>query len=145
MTGAVYQFNVSTPPPRSGEETDDGNGGGPHMPNMSDLDRRLTTLEGEQRNHFRWTIGALLIAFGILVTLSIGIANFISGRVDRLDDRLGKVETGVADLPNKINQNLMQLNQTLLQAVLAGATQRHQESLPPPSPPTSSTPSPSQQ
>ena len=111
------------------------------MPEMSDLERRLNTLEGEQRTHFRWTIGTMIVAFGILVTLittlSLGVANFLSARIERtddritrLDDRVVRIEAAVSDLPNKINQNLMQLNQTLLQAVMAGATQRRPE-LPP--------------
>ncbi len=121
-----------------------GSGEGPHMPEMSDLERRLDTLESEHRTHFRWTIGTLIIvAFGLvtlITTLSLGIANFLSGRIERtedritrLDDRVGRIETAVSDLPTKINQNLMQLNQTLLQAVIAGATQRRPE---PPSPPS---------
>jgi hypothetical protein len=121
---------------RKRSTTNDGtSSGGGDIPTMSDLERRLTTLEGEQRNHFRWTIGTIIIVFGILASLSLGIANFLVGRVDRVDDRTAKLETAVSDLPNKINQNLLQLNQTLLQAVLAGATQRPTPPAPPAPPP----------
>jgi hypothetical protein len=119
------------------EAANQGGGDGPIMPEISDLDRRLSVLENEQRNHFRWTVATIIIVFGILATLTTTLFSWLTNRIDRVDDRLGKIEASVSDLPNKINQNLMQLNQTLLQAIIAGATQRPS---PPPSPPPNPSP-----
>jgi septal ring factor EnvC (AmiA/AmiB activator) len=126
-------------------------GGGPSDMNGDHLTRiegRLGTIEAEQRAHLRWM---LLIAIGLASLFATGFG-FMIARIDRtedkisrvedrisgvedrisrvedrisgVEDRISRVETSVAELPGKISQNLMQLNQTLLQAITATNNQR---------------------
>lgn len=97
-----------------------GGPSGPHTPNMSDdrlkaIDGRLIAIESEQRTHFRWTVTIALALAGLIATTTA----FLMTRVDRVEDRLSRLETSVNELPAKIGSNLSQINQTLFQAIQA--------------------------
>jgi hypothetical protein len=57
---------------------------------------------------------ALALA-AIIVTSSA----FLMSRVDRVEDRLSRLESNVNDLPGKLTSSLNQINQTLFQAIAA--------------------------
>jgi hypothetical protein len=44
---------------------------------------------------------------------------FLMTRVDRVEDRLYRLETSVNELPGKLSGSLAQINQTLFQAITA--------------------------
>jgi hypothetical protein len=101
---------------------------------LTRIEGRLGTIEAEQRAHLRWM---MLIAIGLASLFATGFG-FMMARIDRtedkisrvedkvsrVEDRISRVETSVAELPGKISQNLMQLNQTLFQAITATNNQR---------------------
>jgi methyl-accepting chemotaxis protein len=84
------------------------------------IETRLTNIEGEQRSHLRWTIGTILALSLGLAGLIFTTATFLTSRVDRVEERLTRLESNINDLPGKISTSLNQMNQTLLQAVTAG-------------------------
>jgi hypothetical protein len=114
-------YNVADPtPPASGE------GGHPMTDRLERIERRLDTIEGEQRTHFRWMI-TMFVGLGGLFVASTSL---LMARIDRSEDRISKMETAISALPAQVNQNLMQLTQTLAQTILAA-----QRLAPPPQPP----------
>jgi hypothetical protein len=95
-------------------------GNGPSMPGddedrLKAIEVRLTGIEGEQRTNLRWVV---TIALGLAAIIATSTA-FLMSRVDRVEDRLSRLETSVNELPSKISGNLTQLNQTLFQAITA--------------------------
>jgi hypothetical protein len=86
---------------------------------LSGVEGRLAGIETEQRTHFRWSIGTLIAATLGLASLIFATANFLTGRVDRIEDRMTRLEGNLNDLPGKLTSSLNQVNQTLLQAVTA--------------------------
>lgn len=79
------------------------------------IDSRLGAIEAEQRIHLRWTLTVALALAGLIATSSA----FLMTRVDRVEDRLSRLEASVNELPGKISGNLAQINQTLFQAITA--------------------------
>lgn len=101
------------------------------------IERRLDMIEGEQRTHLRWLFGSFVGLVGLVVTSTGFLLNRIDRIEVRLEDkvngveaRLGRLEVSVNALPAQVNQNLMQLTQTLAQSILAA-----QRPAPPPLPP----------
>src|SRR4051812_47905939 len=92
-------------------------------PRIDALEKRFTTLEGEHRTHFRWTIGTLLAAAGLLLTTTLTTAFFLFGRIDRADDKLARLHERVTELPGKLSQNLLDVNRTLSEAITAARQQ----------------------
>src|SRR6202453_3177080 len=78
-------------------------------------DRLLGAIETEQRTHLRWTLTIALALAGLIATSGA----FLMTRVDRVEDRLSKLETSVNELPGKLSGSLAQINQTLFQAITA--------------------------
>jgi hypothetical protein len=117
----------TTPDPEFGGGR--GSGGPPDMngDRLAGIEGRLTTIESEQRAHLRW---AMLLAIGLASLFIVGFGIMMvridrtEDKISRLDDRLSRVETSVSELPGKIDQNLMQLTQTMLQAITATNNQR---------------------
>jgi hypothetical protein len=108
----------------SGLKSGGGGGtfGGMDDGRLSVVESRLFGIESEQRSHFRWSIG-------LTVTVALGLAGviftstaFLMARVDRVEDRLSRLETNVQELPGKLTSSLNQVNQTLLQAITASST-----------------------
>jgi hypothetical protein len=79
------------------------------------IDARLGAIETEQRIHLRWTLTIDLALAGLIATSSA----FLMTRVDRVEDRLYRLETSVNELPGKLSGSLAQINQTLFQAITA--------------------------
>ncbi|UFS77189.1 hypothetical protein LPB73_07375 [Tardiphaga sp. 37S4] len=103
----------SSPPLKSG-------GGDGTFTDMDDgrlkaIDTRLNSIESEQRTHFRWTVTIALALGGLVATSSA----FLMTRVDRVEDRLTRLEGSVNDLPGRLSTSLNQINQTLFQAISA--------------------------
>jgi hypothetical protein len=104
------------------------------------IESRLGSIETEQRIHLRWMLQIAIALLAVMLTgfgMMVGGFGLVMGRIDRtedrfarLEDRIGRLETAIAEVPGRISQNLNQLNQTLLQAVMAGATQRTPTPLP---------------
>jgi hypothetical protein len=121
--GVVVRPNEFQRPTPNGPEFGGGQGGGGSDMNGDRLTRiewRLATIETEQRGHLRWT---MLIAIGLASLFAVGFG-IMMVRIDRAEDKISRVETSVLELPGKISQNLMQLNQTLLQAITATNNQK---------------------
>jgi hypothetical protein len=130
-------FTMQLPASNDPEFGERERGGGPSDMNGDRLTRiegRLATIEAEQRAHLRWmlilAIGSaslFVTGFGLTMTRIDRTEDKISrveDRISRVEDRISRVETSVAELPGKISENLMQLNQTLLQAITAANSQR---------------------
>jgi hypothetical protein len=104
---------LHAPPLKSGNGG--GTFGGMDDDRLKGIDGRLTAIEGEQRTHLRWS---LTIALALAALIATG-TTFLMTRIDRVEDRLTRLETNVNELPAKLTTSLAQLNQTLLQAVTA--------------------------
>jgi hypothetical protein len=120
--------NVVRPNFQRGTTNSEGGGGdGPSDMSIRRIEERLGAIETEQRSQVRWSVTVSVMIVAVLIA---GFG-FVLVRMDRsedkilrLDDRLGRLESALGELPGKIQSSLLQLNQTLLQAITAASTQK---------------------
>lgn len=89
----------------------DGNGTSDGMTDP-DIHGRLSSLEGGTAT-FKWAVG-------IVSSIMIGAMAIIVAMQIFTMSQVSSVSQKVDDLPDRINQNLMEMNRTLLQAVQVG-------------------------
>lgn len=114
---------------------------------LARLERRLEGIEGDQRTHFRWTLGtlfAVVSSFFALASLVLVSTTILLGRIDRIDDKLARVDERVTEMPGKMTQGMLEVNRTLSDAITAAKQQPAQVILLPAPSPTQ-TPAPPRQ
>jgi hypothetical protein len=112
-------YSQTTGPARPQDRLKSGGGGGTSdgmdAGRLNKIETRLGGIESEQRTHLRWMVTIALTLAAIIITSSA----FLMSRVDRVEDRLSRLESNVNDLPGKLAGSLGQINQTLFQAITA--------------------------
>jgi hypothetical protein len=101
---------------------------------MSVLSERLARLEGVVEG-VKSSIDSLRWVIGILAVIVVAGLGFLGVQITRTDARVATTESKVDALPDKINNNLQTLTQTLANAITAAKQQPPQVILmPAPSP-----------
>ncbi|MEA2905488.1 MAG: hypothetical protein QOI12_2875 [Alphaproteobacteria bacterium] len=91
----------------------------------------MDSTPNNQRAQVGWAVAITLALAALVVTAFGAFAGFttLMARMDRtedkivrLEERIGRLETALAELPGKISQQLMESNRTILTAVMAAKT-----------------------
>jgi hypothetical protein len=127
--------NVAPFSPRRSTALEGGNGG-PHPPDMSDLSGRVAKIEGSV-DGLKSSVDALRWVIGILAVIVVGSISFLGFQITRIDSRVAGVESKIDQLPERINNNMLNLTKTLSDAITAAKQQTPQVILLQPPPPMS--------
>lgn len=98
-----------------GGDNHGGDGNGPHMPDMNERIGKVEAAIEGVRHVQNFTLGVI----GIVAAIGIAFSVYFLQRIDSLDAGQTALAERVADLPNKINANLLDLTKTLADSITA--------------------------